>query len=99
MTSIKLLASAGLATIALGGGLLFAAPASAQPLPKVTICHYTASETNPVVEITISGNARGKHEENHHGVTSPHQGQDRVRNLLVDLATDCPPVIDPDEEE
>jgi hypothetical protein len=34
---------------------------SAVKLPKYTICHATGSETNPYVEITISGNALYHH--------------------------------------
>lgn len=31
--------------------------AFAAPLPKVTICHNTGSDSNPVFEITVSENA------------------------------------------
>jgi hypothetical protein len=69
-----------LAAVAIGGGLLFAAPASAKPDQdhKVTICHFTASETNPYVVITIDQHALKHHFSNHNGVTSPHQGQDGI---------------------
>jgi hypothetical protein len=32
---------------------------------KVTICHHTGSETNPIVKITVSANAAEAHVENH----------------------------------
>ena len=48
---------------------LAAAPAALAggggPDGKVTICHRTGSETNPIVVITISKNALPAHLENH----------------------------------
>jgi hypothetical protein len=32
---------------------------------KVTICHHTGSETNPIVKITVSANAAEAHVDNH----------------------------------
>jgi hypothetical protein len=52
-----------LAVSAIGG-------VTAAPAPKVTVCHHTGSETNPIVEITISENAVAKHLANH-GKTGP----------------------------
>lgn len=56
---------------ALGSALLvlaFALPASADPPEKITICHATASETNPYVSITIAPQAVvNAHIEHQHG--------------------------------
>lgn len=62
------------ATTALAAAVALAATsgAAAKPDEKVTICHHTASETNPVVLITISRNALDKHLQNH-GHTGPDQ--------------------------
>jgi hypothetical protein len=66
---IRTIAALGLtAAMALGA----VGAASAAPAGKVTICHHTASETNPVVIITISENAVGKHYQNH-GHTGPDE--------------------------
>jgi len=48
--------------LTLVGVLAFAPAASADPPPKVTICHATGSVTNPYVQISISQNAIAAHE-------------------------------------
>lgn len=50
------------------------AGAGAKPADKVTICHHTSSETNPVVMITISENALAKHLANHGGTGNDTSG-------------------------
>lgn len=45
-------------TLAAGGiALGVAGTSSARPADRITICHGTASETNPYVEITVSANS------------------------------------------
>jgi ABC-type sugar transport system substrate-binding protein len=88
MHKTKMFLSATAALLALSGGLALSgvAPASAAKMDKVTICHYTGSESNPYVAITISGNAQGKHESNH--VPEVHQGSDGLYN--PDAECDAP---------
>jgi hypothetical protein len=55
---MRRLITAGVAAVAVTGIAFTAAgPSSADPAPKITICHGTASETNPYVEITVSANS------------------------------------------
>jgi hypothetical protein len=64
-----------LAVSALTGGMLLAATstalATAPDVHKVTICHRTASQSNPYVEesvdIASSGHLQGGHDQNHNG--------------------------------
>jgi hypothetical protein len=65
-----------------GFGVLVPA-ASADPAPKVTICHATGSATNPYVRITVSQNAVAAHEK--------HQD----REDIIPATTGCvPPPVD-----
>jgi len=52
---------AGMATVAGAAASFLRLGASAEPLPKVTICHHTHSATNPLVLITVSQNALKAH--------------------------------------
>jgi hypothetical protein len=47
------------------GGLAAKRTANAAPAGKVTICHFTSSDTNPYEIITISSNALSQHQTNH----------------------------------
>lgn len=49
----------------LTGGAIASRRADAAPAPKVTICHFTSSQTNPYEIITISSNALEQHQTNH----------------------------------
>ena len=51
-TKVSLVLSTVALTASLGAGVAGAAPAE-----KVTICHGTASATNPYVEVTVSPNS------------------------------------------
>jgi len=55
------------ALMAGGGSPLLAGTAEASPADKVNICHSTRSEKNPVVYITVSGNAAAAHAAHHDG--------------------------------
>jgi hypothetical protein len=72
--SVFALAFVAFVSNAIGGG---SSGVSAEKMPKVTICHSTGSETNPWVEITVSGNALDAHME--HG------------DFVVDEDNPCPP--------
>jgi hypothetical protein len=66
-----------------GAAALSGAPASAAPAPRFTICHATASVSNPYVRITVSQDAvdgdaadhgRGDHFAEHTGPVGPVAG-------------------------
>lgn len=68
---------AAIAALAVGG---FAAPASATN-NKVTICHRTASDSNPYVLITVNENAvdgEGQNDHTHHVVDANHTRADII---------------------
>ncbi len=50
-----------LAALSLGTGSLLLSPMFAAANDKVAICHFTSSDTNPVVEITVSVNSLPAH--------------------------------------
>jgi hypothetical protein len=58
--------------------------AGAVPLPKVTICHATSSETNPYTRNVVSSNAIGGHFNN---PGSPKAGHED--DLLLEGEVDC----------
>ena len=64
---LRLICASVLAVFAISAPLALAGSSSGGngPAPKVTICHMTGSETNPVVIITISRNALPAHLKNH----------------------------------
>ena len=80
-----LVGAAMLGAVAMGGSiLLISSIASAGPsAAKVTICHRTASQTNPYVKITVAqdavdgdlanDNGQGDHFREHLGAVGPHE--------------------------
>ena len=78
-------ATAGVAAFMLASGLAVGA-AGAASADKVTICHGTASETNPYVEITVSDSSfKSGHFD---GVPNPSHGDNNHPDfILVDGST------------
>jgi len=82
---------------ALGIGFVAAAQADDPPPPghKVTICHGTASETNPYVLITIDEHALGAHfGPDGPGGESGH-GARNASDTFPDEFGNCPDVSEP----
>jgi len=59
--------------VALGAGVLLIAPFIGFAQDKVTICHFTGSDSNPFVEITVSVNSLPAHIA-HGDVVAPADG-------------------------
>lgn len=81
------IASAGLVT---GVGAAAAlSSASAEPAPKITICHGTGSASNPYVRITVSENSF-KNGHFHNGVAPGHgPGHADNPDYIVDGDDEC----------
>ena len=70
---------------AVGAGVAGAAPAE-----RVTICHGTASETNPYVEITVSANSfQNGHFDNVDGVLTPSHGANNNPDFILNPGRTC----------
>lgn len=78
--------SAALATFALAASL-GAGVAGAAPADKVTICHGTASDTNPYVEITVSANSfKDGHFDDY---TAPSHGPNNNPDFILAPGATC----------
>ena len=61
--------------------------AGAAPLDKVTICHGTASDTNPYAEITVSANSfKDGHFD---GVPNPSHGDNNHPDFILEDGRTC----------
>jgi hypothetical protein len=69
--------------------LVVGVSATAQGAPdhKVTLCHGTASDTNPYVEITVDFHALAGHFD---GTEPGHGWRNHPDILLTDDVTECP---------
>jgi hypothetical protein len=82
---------AALAALALTSGVAVGAigtvTAGAAPVEKVTICHGTASDTNPYVEITVSPNSfKDGHFD---GVPDPSHGANNNPDFILQPGRTC----------
>lgn len=59
--------------------------AQAQTAPKWTVCHATASTSNPYVKIVVSSKSEGGHFDNNGNPTTAHS-----TDLLLDGDAECP---------
>ena len=67
---------------AIGAGIAGAAPAD-----KVTICHGTASDTNPWVEVTVSANSfKNGHFD---GYPNPSHGANNNPDFILQAGRTC----------
>lgn len=84
---MKRIAALAVGALAIGGAVSVGAIASADPPPpKVTICHRTASDTNPYVQLDVAessvdgdtgnDNGQGDHLAEHTGPVFPDVGPD-----------------------
>jgi hypothetical protein len=70
---------------AIGAGVAGAAPSD-----RVTICHGTASDTNPYVEITVSANSfKNGHFDTVDGVASPSHGANNSPDFILQAGRTC----------
>jgi|GEM_PF-3858351 len=74
-------------TISVVGVTGLSGVAGAEPLDKVTICHGTASDTNPYEEITVSANSfKSGHFD---GVPNPSHGANNNPDFILQAGRTC----------